>query len=192
MEIKTDSYSDYKLNSEGHECYVIDVETTGLDPQHDEILQLSIINDKGEIVFDSFFKPCANSWDEAQQVNQISPEMVESAPSFTERVAEINAILRNAGRIIGYNTQFDVMFLLNNGTVFPANVKYIDAMKVFAGIYGDWDDYHRYFRYKKLMVAADYYGYDWNSHPEQAHNSLADCFATLFVYKKMNEHYTNG
>ena len=81
---------------------------------------------------------------------------------------------------------------LNNGIVFSANVKYIDAMKVLAGIYGDWDDYHRNFRYKKLMVAADYYGYDWNSHPKQAHNSLAYCFATLFVYKKMNEHYTNG
>ena len=93
------------LNCEGHECYVIDVETTGLDSQHDEILQLSIINDKGEIVFDSFFKPCANSWDEAQQVNQISPEMVESAPSFAAKVAEINAILRNTDRIIGYKVE---------------------------------------------------------------------------------------
>lgn len=180
------------MNCEGHECYVIDTKTTGFNPYQDEILQLSIINDKGEIVFNSFFKPCANSWNEAQQVNHISPEMVESAPSFAAKVAEINAILRNADRIIGYNTQFDVSFLQNNGIAFPKNIKYIDAMKEFARIYGEWDDYHQDYRYKKLVFAANYYGYDWKSHNEQAHNSLADCFATLFIYNKMNEHYTSG
>lgn len=175
-----------KTSCEGNECYVIDAEMTGLDPQYDELLQLSIINDKGKIVFNSYFKPCVETWDEAQCINHISPAMVRFAPSFASKVTEINAILRRADRIIGYNTQFDVNFLKNNGIVFPENIKFIDAMKEFAIIYDDWDEYYKDYKYKKLTFAAQYYGYDWNCRAEQAHNSLADCYATLFVYNKMN------
>lgn len=170
----------------GSECFVIDTETTGLDPERDELLQLSIINDKGDIVYNSYFKPCAESWEDSQQINHINPAMVRNAPSIIEKIAEINAILCKADRIIGYNTRFDVTFLENNGIVFPDNVRILDAMKEFAIIYGDWSEYYQDYRYKKLTFAADYYGYDWNSRPEKAHNSLADCFATLFVYNKMN------
>ena len=171
--------------SEG-KFYVIDTETTGLDPERDELLQLSIISDNGEVVFNSYFRPCAKSWEESQQINHISPDMVKNALPFVDKREEINSILRRADTIIGYNTQFDIAFLENNGIIFPDNVKVVDVAREFAIIYGDWNEYYNEFRCKKLTFAAEYYGYDWKCRPEKAHNSLADCFATLFVYKRIN------
>ena len=57
-------------------------------------------------------------------------------------------------------------------------------MKMFAPIYGEWNDQRGSYKWQKLTAAADYYGYDWSAH-EEAHNSLGDCYATLFVYKKL-------
>lgn len=62
---------------------VIDTETTGLDMFEDELLQVSIIDTDGNVVFDSYFKPIRHSeWYEAQAVNDISPAMVADAPSI--------------------------------------------------------------------------------------------------------------
>lgn len=36
-----------------------------------------------------------------------------------------------------------------------------------------------------LTKCAEYYGYDWGT--DIAHDSLADCRATLYCYKKMKE-----
>jgi DNA polymerase-3 subunit epsilon len=171
----------------GNGCYIIDTETTGLDAVQNELLQVSIIDSEGNIMFDSYFRPCASSWDDARAVNGISPDMVQDAPRISDRIAEINGILASAGTIIGYNTSFDLDFLENNGLILPEDVEIIDVMQDFAHIYGEWSEYHGGYKWQKLTTAAAYYGYDWNSRPEGAHNSLADCFATLFVFQKMQE-----
>ena len=58
-------------------------------------------------------------------------------------------------------------------------------MELFAPIYGEWSDYHGSYKWQKLTTAANYYAYDWDSRPEGAHNSLADCYATLYVFEKI-------
>ena len=135
---------------------------------------------------DSYFKPCVLSWDDARRVNGISPEMVQDAPRISEKIAEINEIMFQADTIIGYNTGFDLDFLRNNGLIFSDNVKIIDVMPVFAEIYGEYSEYSGNYKWQKLTTAANYYDYDWSSRPEEAHNSLADCYATLYVYNKIN------
>ena len=87
-----------------------------------------------------------------------------------------------AESINGYNIQFDLNFLNAAGVQIP-EVKKIDIMEEFAEIYGEWSKYFGAFKWQKLTTAADYYGYDWNSH--NAHDSLADCFATLYCTKKI-------
>lgn len=166
---------------------VIDTETTGLSADYDEILQLSIIDaDSGENLFDEYFKPFfAKEWPGAQAVNNITPEMVADKPYFAEKAAEIQRIITTAHTVIGYNVGFDTNFLEAFGISFSPTTKYADVMQDFAPIYGEWDEYHESYRWQKLSVCADYYNYDWGT--DTAHDSLADCRATLYCYKKLQQ-----
>lgn len=54
---------------------VIDTETTGLDADTDELLQVSIIDGQGNTLFNSYIKPLfTENWDGAMAVNHITPE----------------------------------------------------------------------------------------------------------------------
>lgn len=165
---------------------VLDTETTGLNAAEDELLQVSIIDNEGTVLFDSYIRPTQHTeWAEAERVNHITPEMVADAPTIAEVMPEINDILKRYDKIVGYNVRFDADFLKHNGAEF-SNAEYADAMKMFAPIYGEWNDQRGSYKWQKLTAAADYYGYDWSAH-EEAHNSLGDCYATLHVYKEINE-----
>lgn len=166
---------------------IIDTETTGFHPYDgDELLQVSIIDTDGNVLFDEYFKPQHRTeWKEAEQVNGISPEMVADRPAISEKISEINAIIENSDTIIGYNTQFDICFLKANGAIVPDDLETVDVMEDFAKIYGEWNSARGSYKWQKLTRAAEYYGYDWSQRAETAHNSLGDCFATLYVYKKL-------
>lgn len=165
---------------------VVDTETTGLDNSVDEILQLSIIDYFGRTLYNSYFKPVKHTeWLEAERVNGISPEMVADAPLFSDELPKITAILMKAHAVVGYNTQFDVDFLKAAGASLPNDIEYVDVMREFAPVYGEWSEERQCFKWKKLIVCAEYYGYDWRK--DSAHNSLSDCRATLYCYKKLKQ-----
>jgi len=118
-----------------HRAIVIDTETTGLCAGEDEILQLSIISESGEKLFDSYFRPLHKSWSAEQAVNNISPNMVANAPSIADKAAEIQRILNSADTIIGYNTSFDADFITAAGLVIPQIAEIGDIIPVFAENY---------------------------------------------------------
>lgn len=158
----------------------VDTETTGLTPGYDEMLQISLIDYHGNVLMNEYIKPKrATNWPEAEAVNGISPEMVESCQTIDHFLPEMQKLFNKAHLIGGYNTWFDIRFLLASGLE-PNGQKVIDVMKEFAKIYGEWNDYFDDYKWQKLSVCADYYGYEF-----QAHNSLEDIKATLYCYKKM-------
>ena len=165
----------------------LDTETTGLSPLNGaEILQLSIINQDGKVLFNEYFKPIfAKTWDQAMAVNGITPEMVADKPCIYERLSEILAILQGADRVIGYNTQFDLSMLATVGAKLPTDTTVVDVMQDFAPIFGEYNEERGSYKWQKLTVCAEYYGYDWGA--DTAHDSLADCRATLYCYQKMQE-----
>lgn len=171
----------------GNRCLVLDTETTGLNSFEHELLEVSIIDTEGEVLYHSYVKPCAEEWPEAQAVNGITPDIVRDAPTISQCREEISRVLSQASTIIGYNTFFDIYFLTSNGVSFPCGVEVIDVMQLFAPIYGEWSETHGDYKWQKLSTCAAHYGYDWSSHPGQAHDSLADCRATLYCYQKIME-----
>lgn len=164
---------------------VIDTETTGLHPIEDELLQVSIIDaTDGSTLFDSYLKPqFHDSWVGAEQINGITPQMVENAPDLISVLPKLNYIMRAAQEVVAYNGDFDVSFLKTVCVDFSSVQTYKDVMEDFAVIYGDWNAEYQSFTWKSLSVCASYFGYEWGS--DGAHNSLEDCKATLFCYNKI-------
>lgn len=171
-------------NPLGERTIVIDTETTGLDSSKDEILQLSITDDRGNTLFNEYFKPIkVKDWKAAESVNGISPEMVADCKDIYHYFAAIQQILYDADTIIGYNTEFDLNFLAACGFELSEDISTVDVMREFAPIYGEWIEDRQDYKWQKLTTCAAYYGYDWSN--AAAHNSLGDCLATLFCYTKM-------
>lgn len=174
-------------NDNLEEVIVLDLETTGLDCSYDEILQVSIISETGKTLYNSYIKPIyTQSWKSAESINHISSEMVSDAPTIYQEMPKINSILINAKKIIGYNhSDFDIPFLKANGAVIPEDAEIIDIMLEFAPIYGEYSEYFGDYKWQKLTTCAEYYHYDWGN--DNAHDSLADCRATLFCYQVMKD-----
>ena len=164
---------------------VFDTETTGLRPGWDEVLQLSIIDQHENVLFNRYFKPKAESWERAMQIHGITPEMVQNERPILEYQDEIEQIFREANLLVGYNIFYDLKMLRGEGIYIPDEKDLSDVMEDFAEVYGEWSDSRSSYRWQKLTTAADFYNYDWSSHSSSAHNSLADCYATQFVYEKM-------
>ena len=162
---------------------VLDTETTGLGPD-DEILQFSAMYFDWKEALNIYIKPShTDQWDEAMAINHITPEMVEKCPKMSKAKKKIEALLKKAEIVVGYNLDFDLRMLKQNGVKVPAEneIIYIDIMKPFAKIYGEWSNYFDDYKWQKLKTCARYYGY----RSQNWHDSLADARATLYCFKKM-------
>lgn len=158
-----------------------DTETTGLNKDGtDEILSISIINENEEILLHTYVKPEHHtSWEEAEKINHISPEMVKDSPTLTQLKPLLKEIFTSADEIIAYNIAYDRKF------VEPAlDIHFGDkarcAMLEFADYYKEPNLKTGYgYRWKNLSFAMENLGQTWRG---QAHGSLADTYAAKDVW----------
>lgn len=161
----------------------IDIETTGLNRDTDEILQVAIINGRGKTLYNSYIRPDKlRSWKEAEAINKISWQAVKNAPTIRREKRKIERILKRAGLIIGYNLKgFDLPFMAAKGINTAVKADIFDVMLEFAPVAGEYDEKHDCFKWKPLVFCADWYGYT-NYKP---HDALEDVRATLHCYYAM-------
>lgn len=160
---------------------VIDTETTGVDNQA-EILQLSIIDGYGNKLWDKYYKPVhTTSWEQAQAVNKISPEMVAKCNPLILDKERIENLISGYDLIVGYNIPFDIRMCQQNGLSIHKDI--FDVMRAFARIYGEYNPKYGSYKWKKLSECASYYGYEEDLN--NLHNSICDCLATLFCFERM-------
>ncbi len=169
----------------------VDLETTGVDRDSSEILQIAIIDGNGNELLNSYVKPYfAKEWRDAERINGISPEKVKDAPYLHDLIGVIRGIFDKATWIVGYNHKwFDLPFLNRYGI--NTNGKILaDVMLDFAPIYGEWNEEKNSYKWKKLIECAEYFGYDWGD--DSAHDGLADARATLHCFYKIEELKAKG
>lgn len=158
---------------------VLDTETTGLKDA--EICQIAIIDHTGEVLFNTLVKPVKPIPSDAVRVHGITNEQVQNAPSWAEVAPKVVDILRGKDLVI-YNAGYDVptMHSASKAVGIKLEESWTSvhcAMLTFAKFYGDWDDYHESYRWKKLDFAAHHLGVK----VENAHDALGDCLMTLAV-----------
>ena len=180
---------------------VLDCETTGITryeivgghKRRNYILQLSIISaHDGSKLFNGYFKPRIKSWPEASAINGITWDHVKNMPTFKHESEKIQEIISGCKVIIGYNVSFDLGFLEHEGIEIGEDKILIDVMEDYAAYHGTFHDYFHTYTWKKLIIAAKKAGFDWSSTPADAHNSWADCLATLHVAKWLQEQNIKG
>ena len=156
----------------------LDLETTGLTADA-EIIQLSIMNGCGDVLMNRYFKPLyTERWDEAMEVNHITPEQVAQEDPFILWADTVSRLFMDADLIVGYSTFNDIAKLHASGVVLPDKDIYLDLAEAFSLIHYQET---KTITYEKLMNCAAHYGY----HGRNWHDSLTDTDATLFCFQHM-------
>ena len=164
-------------------CHILDTETTGLDGQA-EIVEVSIIDQDGSVIFDSLVKPLKPIPAEATAIHGITNDMVATAPSWAaihDRVAEIIA----SKPLVIYNADYDLRLMAQTAELYGLNAIEAEAgcaMLTYSEYYGEWNESKGTYRWQKLTNAAAQQGVVIDG---KAHRSLADVKTTLGVIKAM-------
>lgn len=116
---------------------VIDVETTGLEPEEDRIIEIGIIHfEDGDVVdrYGQLVDPECPLPDKATEITGITEDDLEGQPTFDEIAEKVHSQLDGKG-IVAYNLEFDRGFvkaeLERCGLEWPSESPTIDPL-VFA------------------------------------------------------------
>ena len=102
-----------KAYKEGAVFTAIDIETTGLDPHLDKIVELGAVKfDKDGIIarFAALVNPGIPMPAEAERVNNISDEMLKDKPSLEEVLPEFLSMISDT-ILLAHNVKFDCGFI---------------------------------------------------------------------------------
>ena len=160
----------------------LDVETTGLNPNTDEILQVALVRGDETVLLSSHVRPGRHvRWPAAQRVNGISPEMVAGRPSLSSLSQELERHLCGAALIVGYNVAIDLAFVRAAG-ISCGSAPVFDVMREFAPVVGRRHGGGRDYSWVSLERCARHYGIRF-----RAHDALEDARATLRCFWSMLE-----
>lgn len=155
---------------------ILDVETTGLNPMTDKVIQLSAIKyDKtGKPIasYDTYLNPGISIPAEASKVNKITDRMVSNAPCAEDIRDEFLDFLGDC-LIVGYNTTFDLKFIKSAFDGYFSGCSYVDAMTIARKTF-DLPNY-------KLQTVAACAGFN----SSRFHNSLVDCEAVAAILRNI-------
>jgi len=172
------NYNDFIKNN----TFVIyDLETTGLSPQDDEIIEIGAVKiENGEVTeyFSTFVEPTKPIPEEATKINNITNEMVKGSPKMADALIDFYRFCQ--GSVVGgYNSDdFDNKFIKAGAKKVGFNFDntFIDVMKIARQSKIGPKNF-------KLISVCQYLGIEL----VDAHRAYNDSFATAKVLLKLNE-----
>ena len=97
----------------------LDIETTGLDPKNDKIIEIGAVRFSGtkiEDEFNSLINPGKNIPPFISQLTGITDAMVRGAPPVEEVIEQLADFVKDAP-VVGHNVKFDLSFLKKQGVL---------------------------------------------------------------------------
>lgn len=126
---------------------VIDIETTGLDRQSDQIIEMAALrvrNNEITETFTSFVKPTISIPSSATYINKITNEMVMDAPPLKDVITQFVEFVGN-DTVIGHNISgFDLEFIIRdckNKLGISFTNEYLDTLLLAKNIFHDMPNY---------------------------------------------------
>lgn len=160
---------------------VVDLETTGLSPCNDSIIEISALKVIDNVVVDSFSQLVNPGFEIDSFISNltgITNEELSSAPSIDEVLPDFREFIGD-DIILGYNVNFDINFLYENyNEVFgePFTSDFIDGLRFARKLFP-------LMRHRRLAEMAEVL----NISVEISHRALADCETTLACYNALKE-----
>lgn len=155
----------------------LDIETTGLSAEKDELIELSAIRVSSDFnkqlgIFDELTKPNQEISPFITRLTGISNEMVSTAPSLEEIHEDFKKFLRPSDVICGHNIMFDIGFLRAKGFDIPN--EHLDTFPLSNILLPNEPSYSLEILTKKFEIEH-----------ENAHRALADVEANLELFKEL-------
>jgi DNA polymerase-3 subunit epsilon len=158
---------------------VIDIETTGLDPRYDEIIELSAVKVKNDMIVDRFTTLCNPGVEIDSFITEltgITNDMVKNAPKIKEVLKQYISFIGDI-IVIGHNINFDINFIYDNYIhLFKKSFTndFVDTLRLARKVCPD-------IQHHRLPDMLEYY----NIVNNQIHRGLNDCIATYQIYLKL-------
>lgn len=156
---------------------IVDVETTGLNPTEDAIVQISALRYFGREFIDglnSYVDPHRSIPETATAIHGITDDKVKDSPTIDQIEEPFLKLVKDA-IFVGHNVVFDLDFLNHAFHGALNGVEYIDTMRSSQAILS-LPNY-------RLETVADYVEF----YPEGGyHDALVDCTATAAVFSGLD------
>lgn len=159
---------------------VIDLETTGFNPNSDDIVEISALRVRKDVVVDEFtslINPGYKIPYAITEITNITNEMLSTAPGLEEILPKFIDFVGD-DMLIGHNVNFDVNFIYDSTAELlnkAFNNNFIDTLRISRKL--------NPLSSHKLQCVAEYLNVDYSG----AHRALTDCYITYECYKKMKE-----
>ncbi len=156
---------------------VIDLETTGLNANFDDIIEaaaLKICNGEVTDTYQSFINPGYAIPDFITELTGISDDMVKDAPLINVVLPQFMNFLGDS-IIVGHNVNFDINFIYDNLEKIncPAiQNDFIDTLRLCRKLYKQMSHHRLSDMVEALQIPVD-----------TMHRSLSDCYSCLSVFK---------
>ena len=169
----------------------IDTETTGLNPDKDDIIELTAIKfidfDPVEL-FHTYLKPRKPIPQKATDINHITDKMVSDAPEFSQITDHLQEFIEEYP-LIAYNAKFDMDFLCASGLdISNHKSKVYDVLAIAKRIIKDNDNdpwiYPDNFKLKTVCDTRNIGGGSFHSSNDDA---LACAILFIDLIKRLNE-----
>lgn len=159
---------------------VIDIETTGLDPRFDEIIELAGIKYVDGTEVDRFQTLVNAEVDDfITDLTGITNEMLRDAPKIDEALPSFLSFIEN-NTVVGHNVNFDINFVYDYAKYLnlPAfSNDFVDTMRISRKLYKELENH-------KLSTLATHL----NVQDSVGHRALGDCVVTQACLIKMRDY----